>query len=93
MLPVMKTLDRIEEEVNKFSTQTLPVIRSTADSLSTAINGHPTPTGAGSPAQVQALVPRNVGGLDMNVAKGGISGALILGLLAVAAVFYFVKRR
>jgi len=91
-LPVARTLDRIEDIAGKISAA-LPVIRSTADSVSTAINGHPTPAGAQTPAQVQALVPRNVGGLDLNVAKAGISGALIVWALVAVGVFFLVKRR
>ena len=85
-------LDRFSTTVDKIAA-TLPVIKSTADSVSTVINGQPRPDSTQQNPSVQALVPRNVGGLDLGTAGTISSTMLVVGLAAIAAVFFLAKRR
>lgn len=91
-IPVQGTLDRIGQTVDKIAAA-LPVIRSTADSVSTVINGTPTRSAVQQPSAVQELVPRNVGGLNVGTAAGISTTMLVVGGLAVLLIFLSVRRR
>lgn len=74
--------------------QTVPIIRSTVDSVTTIASGKsPTPSPYQQPATVQELVPRNVGQLDANVAKTAIPSFLVLGGIAALVIVVFGRRR
>jgi hypothetical protein len=87
---ILGTVENIADRIG----QTIPVIRSTVESVSTIAQGkRPEPSPAQQPATTQELVPRNVGQIDEHFAAGSVSGFLILGGLALLAVLFFGVKR
>jgi len=95
VLPAARNfLDDLGDALNKFNNETLPMVQATYQSAEAAGNtlakGKSTTTIA--PATAQELVPRDMGNLSS--VAGGISGTMLLvGLIAIAAVFFMAKRR
>lgn len=90
--PTNNVLATIDNATAKIAA-VLPVIRSTAESITTAINGHPDRASVQQPSSVQELVPRNVGGLDPALGKGLINTMLIVGGIAFVVVFLLPRMK
>jgi hypothetical protein len=95
LLPTARNfLDDLGSALNTFNNETLPMVQATYQSAEAA--GQTLAKGKSTtpiaPSTAQELVPRDMGNLSS--VGAGISGTmLVVGLIAVAAVFFMAKRR
>lgn len=83
---IANVLSGIEETANRITYQTVPIIRTTVDSVTTIAQGkHPTPDMSQQPATVNAL--------NSETGAMAASGFLVLGGIAVLVILMFAVRR
>lgn len=83
---IAAVLSGIEDTANRI-TQTVPIIRTTVDSVTTIAQGkHPTPAASQQPAAVAST-------LNSETAAMAASSALVLGGIAVLVILMFAVKR